>query len=96
MHAHYVIHKDVKPANLVFDKQGYLRLTDFGISKRLQPTNFRQNSGTLGYIAPEVVARQNHGFVSDVFAVGIIVHEIMLGKRPYQTNNDRKYYQKQL
>ena len=96
MHALNVIHKDVKPANLVFDKRGYLRLTDFGISKKLQPTNSRQNSGTLGYMAPEVVTRQNHGVVSDVFAVGVIVHEIMLGSRPYQSQNDRKHYKEQL
>ena len=89
MHANSVIHKDVKPANLVFDKHGYLRLTDFGVSKKLQGQNSHQNAGTLGYMAPEVVCKQNHGVVSDVFAIGVIVHEIMLGRRPYQSQNNR-------
>ena len=43
-------------------------------------------------MAPEVICRQNHGKVSDVFAIGVMVHEFMLGKRPYTCQNSREEY----
>ena len=95
VHAQNIIHKDVKPANLVFDRDGYLRLTDFGVSRPQLPNNYRSDAGTFGYMAPEVVCKQNHGKVSDVFAIGIIVYEIMLGKRPY-TQKSREEYKKEV
>ena len=51
-HAQEVIHRDVKPENLVFDNDGYLRLTDFGIS-RINSVENRSSSGTPGYMSPE-------------------------------------------
>ena len=92
VHAQNVIHKDVKPANLVFDRDGYLRLTDFGVSRPQQFNNSHQRAGTVGYMAPEVICRQNHGKVSDVFAIGVMVHEIMLGKKPYTCQRSREEY----
>ena len=96
VHAQNVIHKDVKPANLVLDRYGYLRLTDFGLSRPQLPNNYRSDGGTFGYMAPEVVCNQNHGKVSDVFAIGVMVHEFMLGKRPYTSQNSREVYKAQV
>lgn len=50
-----VLHRDVKPENLVFDKRGYLYLTDFGIARYWESENGKENSGTPGYMAPEVM-----------------------------------------
>lgn len=47
-------------------------------------------------MAPEVVCKQNHGKVSDVFAIGVMVHEFMLGKRPYTCQNSREEYRKEV
>jgi serine/threonine protein kinase len=44
------------------------------------PDNYRDTSGTPGYMAPEVINRQNHSFTVDFFALGVIAHECMLGK----------------
>jgi len=57
LHANGVLHRDVKPENLVFDKDGYLRLTDFGIARVWRPDNQSDTSGTPGYMAPEVMCR---------------------------------------
>ena len=73
VHSNTIIHRDVKPENLVFDKEGrsdcygigYLRLTDFGIARTLKKDNHQDTSGTPGYmgkteayiIAPEVICR---------------------------------------
>ena len=83
LHNNGVIHRDIKPENLVFDNQGYLTITDFGIARVWVPENARDTSGTPGYMAPEVMCRQNHGVAVDYFAVGVILYEIMMGMRPY-------------
>jgi serine/threonine protein kinase len=83
LHTSGVIHRDIKPENLVFDSKGYLNITDFGIARLWVPENAKDTSGTPGYMAPEVMCRQNHGVAVDYFAVGVIVHEIMFGTRPY-------------
>ena len=83
IHSNGVIHRDIKPENIVFDTKGYLKITDFGIARIWQPDNASETSGTPGYMAPEVITRQNHTFDADFFAVGVITYEIMIGKRPY-------------
>ena len=83
LHKENVIHRDIKPENLVMDEQGYLRVTDLGIAKELRPNNSDDTSGTPGYMAPEILARKNHGIEVDYFAVGVITYELMLNKRPY-------------
>ena len=52
MHRHKIIHRDLKPENLVFDSQGFLRLTDLGISREVREDNHQDTSGTPGYMAP--------------------------------------------
>jgi serine/threonine protein kinase len=84
VHSVGVIHRDLKPENLVFDSSGYLRLTDFGIAREWTPENASENSGTPGYMAPEVLCKQNHGIAADYFAVGIITYELVFGHRPYK------------
>ena len=83
IHAHNILHRDVKPENLVFDSQGYLHLTDFGIARIWQIENAKDTSGTPGYMAPEVMCRQNHGITADYFALGVIAYECMNRRRPY-------------
>ncbi|CAD8105813.1 unnamed protein product [Paramecium sonneborni] len=83
LHQQGILHRDLKPENLVFDSNGYLRLTDLGIARIWKPENSQDTSGTPGYMAPEVMCRHNHGVAVDYFALGVIVYECMLGRRPY-------------
>lgn len=62
LHSHQIIHRDLKPENLVLDNRGYIHLTDLGIAKHLRADNNSDTSGTPGYMAPEVMCRQNHSF----------------------------------
>jgi serine/threonine protein kinase len=89
LHKNAILHRDIKPENLVFDEQGYLRVTDLGIARLWNPENSKDTSGTPGYMAPEVMCRQNHGVAVDYFAMGVIAYECMFGKRPYH-GKDRK------
>ena len=83
LHKNNIIHRDIKPENLVLDRKGYMRITDLGIARIKREENSQDTSGTPGYMAPEVMCRQNHSFEVDYFAMGVIVYEFMLGKRPY-------------
>jgi serine/threonine protein kinase len=90
LHIHKVIHRDIKPENLVLDDRGYLRITDFGIARALAGDNADDTSGTPGYMAPEVMCRQAHGLAVDYFALGVIMHEFMMHKRPYVGKNRKE------
>lgn len=90
IHAQGYLHRDVKPENLIFDERGYLRITDFGISRRWNPDNARETSGTPGYMSPEVMCRMQHSFESDYYAVGVICYECITGKRPYDGKNRKE------
>lgn len=83
LHNNGIIHRDIKPENLVLDENGYVRITDFGIARVWNPENAKDTSGTPGYMAPEVMCRQNHGVAVDYFALGVICYEFMTGRRPY-------------
>ena len=83
IHSQKIIHRDVKPENLVLDKNGYVRLTDFGIAIINKDDNSKESSGTAGYMAPEVILQQGHSYSADFFALGVIGYEFMIGHRPY-------------
>jgi serine/threonine protein kinase len=79
LHSRNILHRDVKPENLVFDRKGYLKLCDFGISRKLKDGKVLCSSGTPSYMAPEVINREYHGVLADFYAVGVIAYECMLG-----------------
>ncbi len=81
-HSHRIIHRDLKPSNLLIFPGNILKITDFGLAKKVRHSMISATgSGTLQYIAPE----QAHGypcFASDVFSSGLIAHQLMTGKLP--------------
>ena len=83
VHDNNVIHRDVKPENLILDDKGYVHLTDFGIAKENKGDNSSETSGTPGYMSPEVILGIGHSFSVDYYAIGVIGFEFMTGKRPY-------------
>jgi len=89
IHRKKIFHRDIKPENLVFDELGYLRLTDFGIARAENSKQALDASGTPGYMAPEVLCKQMHSYEVDYYAVGIIAHELMMGKVRVALCSDR-------
>ena len=57
LHQKSILHRDIKPENLVFDANGYLKITDLGIGRVWNPDNSKDTSGTPGYMAPEVMCK---------------------------------------
>ena len=87
IHSKNILHRDIKPENMVFDEKGkivlykgYLKITDFGISRIWSPKNDQDTSGTPGYMAPEVMLKSGHGIACDMFASGVIGYECIMGK----------------
>jgi protein kinase A len=95
IHKKRIIHRDIKPENLVFDSDGYVYLTDFGISKVKTSKNVRDTSGTPGYMAPECIFSKNHSFSVDFYAMGVLMHEIITKKKPYE-GKERKTLRDQI
>lgn len=94
IHSNNILHRDLKPENLVMDEKGYVKLTDFGIAKVYRKENYKETSGTPGYMAPEVMCAQNHTIAVDYFALGVIGYEFMNGTRPYLGKNRKEIKEK--
>lgn len=82
-----VVHRDVKPANIVVDGEGYARLADFGISRALGEAPLTMTGEVLGtahYLSPEQVQGQPAGPASDVYSLAVVGYEMLTGSRPFE------------
>ena len=87
IHEQGIIHRDVKPNNLLFADNGYLRLTDYGISATTseKKTTSSLKSGTVPYMAPEIFCKvSRHNYLVDIYASGITAFELLYRKVPYE------------
>jgi serine/threonine protein kinase len=94
LHSIGVVYRDLKPENILLDGQGYLKLTDFGLSKRLtDPDDLTQTfCGTSEYLAPELVSGLRYGIKIDWWALGVLCFELLHGKTPFANPNKAKLY----
>jgi eukaryotic-like serine/threonine-protein kinase len=100
IHENGVVHRDLKPENVMVDSQDNVKLIDFGIAgdsaaRRLTYANITATLGTPNYISPEQVKGKRGDGRSDIFAVGVMLYEMLTGKMPFtganpmQVMNDR-------
>lgn len=88
-HAQGIVHRDLKPTNILLDENGNPRVMDFGIASRLQGAQAgeEQYSGTPAYMAPEYISRREATELSDIFAAGLLLYEMLVGRRAVSGDN---------
>lgn len=88
IHANGVVHRDLKPENILVNPDDAIKIIDFGIasdsaSRRLTYANFTPTLGTPDYISPELVKGKRGDGRSDIYAVGVMLYEMLTGKLPF-------------
>jgi serine/threonine protein kinase len=92
IHSHGIVHRDLKPENIMIDANDNIKLIDFGIAadvaaRRLTFAKFSQTMGTPDYISPEQVKGKRGDARSDIFALGVMLYEMLTGKVPFTGSN---------
>lgn len=85
LHSLDIIYRDLKPENILLHQSGHICLTDFGLSKDLDPVSSKAHTfcGTPEYLAPEIVEKQGHGKPVDWWSLGILCYELCIGMPPF-------------
>lgn len=85
LHELGVAYRDLKPENVMLDDRGYLKLVDFGLAKKLDTSTMRTYSvvGTLFYLAPEIVRGKGYGMSVDIWSLGVMFYEFVVGRLPF-------------
>ncbi len=87
-HGQGVVHRDVKPSNILVDQMGNCLLTDFGIAKMVEGTaHYTQTGGIVGtpdYMSPEQIRGETLDGRSDIYSLGIVLYELATGRAPFQ------------
>jgi serine/threonine-protein kinase len=91
-----IIHRDVSPHNLLLGKNGVVKLTDFGLADASDNSALGEGmiGGKFGYLAPEIVRQEPHGQAVDVFALGVILWEMLAGRRLFHGRDDAETVRK--
>lgn len=87
-HAHeaYIIHRDIKPQNIMIEDNGLVKITDFGIAMALNSTQLTQTNSVMGsvhYLPPEQASGKSSTVKSDIYSLGILMYELLIGKVPF-------------
>eukprot|EP00825_Cyclidium_porcatum_P004679 TRINITY_DN12214_c0_g1_i2.p1 TRINITY_DN12214_c0_g1~~TRINITY_DN12214_c0_g1_i2.p1 ORF type:complete len:302 (-),score=55.45 TRINITY_DN12214_c0_g1_i2:17-922(-) len=94
LHTKNIIYRDLKPENVLIDQNGYIRLTDFGLSKKnVIGDDALSVCGTPEYLAPEILLKQGHGKCVDWWTLGCIIYEMITGLPPYYSSNRQKLFE---
>jgi eukaryotic-like serine/threonine-protein kinase len=86
-HRHGVVHRDVKPGNLLRSREGEVKLADFGIAKATEQSSITQVGSVLGtaaYLAPEQARGEEAGPRADLYALGVVTYQLISGRLPYE------------
>lgn len=88
VHSREIVHQDLKPENVLIDKDFHLKIADFGIACEEEDCDvLLDNTGTYRWMAPEVMKRKPHGRKCDVYSFGLILWEMVAGAVPYEDMN---------
>lgn len=90
VHDYNIVHRDIKPENILISNSGEVKISDFGISIKYNDNNFKKTDvaiGTPKYMAPEGILKQKISYTYDVYALGILLYECLVGYPPFSRFN---------
>ncbi len=89
-HDSYIIHRDIKPQNIMILENGLVKITDFGIAMAMNATQLTQTNSVMGsvhYLPPEQANGKGSTLQSDIYSMGILMYELLTGKLPFRGDN---------
>lgn len=89
-HDSYIIHRDIKPQNIMILENGLIKITDFGIAMAMNATQLTQTNSVMGsvhYLPPEQASGKGSTLKSDIYSMGILMYELLTGVLPYRGEN---------
>eukprot|EP01156_Anaeramoeba_ignava_P022696 Anaeramoba_ignava/c20957_g2_i3.p1 GENE.c20957_g2_i3~~c20957_g2_i3.p1 ORF type:complete len:339 (-),score=99.22 c20957_g2_i3:315-1331(-) len=93
LHKEGIAYRDLKPENILIDDEGHLKLADFGLAKPLKKQNRTFSfCGSPEYLSPEVIERKGYGTATDLWALGVILYEMLHGLPPFYSSNRKRMF----
>ena len=89
LHQNNIIHRDIKPENILIGENDTLKLCDFGWAKELTVNNRSTFCGTVEYMAPEIVGSEKYDYSVDVWSLGILLYELLMGHSPFRAKKEK-------
>jgi serine/threonine protein kinase len=93
LHERKIVYRDLKPENVLFHKNGYLLLADFGLATKVDEDKLASSfCGTAEYLSPEMLNEEGHDHTVDWWTLGILLYEMLVGIPPFFHKNKHRMY----
>ena len=93
-HEKKVIHRDIKPENLLLGLNGEVKISDFGWSVHTPSLRRKTMCGTLDYLPPEMIAQKPYNEMVDLWCIGVLCYELLVGKPPFESSTSSETYRR--
>jgi aurora kinase len=94
LHRKHIIHRDIKPENILLGLDGNIKIADFGWSVHAPSSRRHTMCGTLDYLPPEMVEAKDHDYRVDIWSLGVLAYEFLVGSPPFEESGHSATYRR--